>query len=234
MDKPRIKGVLYFRMRFELEILDGTNKGKRIMLRNGLVIGRTQDDLAFDDAEMSSSHAIVSYGFKKAWNIECLAPAKLRLGFEEVARASLILGLIFHLGQTGFKVVERATGVVGAWDEQLKDWFDNFPARQTSTEIFFFIHPVRLSFIQGPQFEEAYTLSYGPRLLGYNSLDLNIKDPAAPAHIAKFFQIGDRAYIENLCGDRSTINGSAYDQHMVSPGDILRVASNIIELSILT
>lgn len=234
MDKPRMKSVLYFPMRFELEILDGTNKGKRLMLRNGLVLGKEQGGFSFDDTEMASAHAVISYGFKKTWNIEGLAPAKIRLGSEEVTRATLILGLIFHLGQTGFKVVERSVRNTEPWRKELKAWLENYPARQTSTEIFFFLRPIRLSFIQGPQYEEIYTMSYGPRELGYNSLDLNIKDPSTPTRVAKFFQVGDRSYIENLCGDAATINGAAFDQHVISPGDILRVSSNIIELSILT
>ncbi len=203
------------------------------MLRNGLMLGKELGGLSFNDTEMFGSHAVISYGFKKSWNIECLAPAKMRLGLEEVTRATLILGLIFHLGQTGFKVVERVPRKLGPWNEELKSWLENFPARQTSTEIFFFLRPVRLSFIQGPQYEDVYTLSYGPRELGYNSLDLNIKDPSTPPRVAKFFQIGDQSYIESLCGDRATINGSTFDQHVISAGDILRVASSVIELSVL-
>lgn len=204
------------------------------MLRNGLVIGKNQLAWSFNDTEMVDAHAIISYGFKKSWNIEALAPAKIRLGFEEVSRAALISGLVFHLGQTGFKVVERTPKNLGPWRKEFKDWLENFPVRQTSTEIFFFLRPVRLSFIQGPQYEEVYTLSYGPRELGYNSLDLNIKDPSAPPRIAKFFQVGDQSYIENLCGNAATINDAPFDQHVISPGDILKISSNIIELSILS
>ena len=201
-------------MRFELEILDGKNKGKRVMLRNGLILGNFQDDLSFDDSEMFDSHAIISYNLQKLWNIECLAPSKLRLGTQEVVSASLIPGLIFHLGQTGFKVVERVPTIIGHWKEALREWLETFHARPTSTEIFFFLRPIRLIFVRGPQYEEAYTLSYGPRELGYNNLDLDIKDPSSPRRVAKFFQVGDQSFIENLCGDRATMNGAAFDQHV--------------------
>lgn len=223
-------------MRLELEVLDGPNKGKRVMLKNGLTLGKVQSTaMSFEnDSEMADLHAVIGFDSKKTWNIECLAPAKMRLGFSEVDRASLILGLIFHLGQTGFKVVERAIKPKGPWLEELKDWLEAYPSRQTSTEIFFFLRPIRLSFIQGPQYEEIYTLSYGPREIGYNNLDLNIKDPNTPNRVAKFFQIGDQTYMENLCGDKATVNGANFDQHQISPGDILRVSSSVIELSILS
>ena len=205
------------------------------MLKNGLTLGKSQGGLVTfeNDTEMADLHAVVGFDSKKSWNIECLAPSKMRLGFNEVDRATLILGLIFHLGQTGFKVVERAQKPKGPWVEEIKDFLEIYPSRQTSTEIFFFLRPIRLSFIQGPQYEEIYTLSYGPREIGYNNLDLNIKDPNTPPRVAKFFQIGDQTYIENLCGDKATINGTAFDQHQISPGDILRVSSSVIELSVL-
>lgn len=206
------------------------------MLKNGLTLGKAQGGaITFEyDTEMADLHAVVGFDSKKSWNIECLAPAKMRLGFNEVDRASLILGLIFHLGQTGFKVVERAQKQKGPWLEEIKEFLEVYPSRPTSTEIFFFLRPIRLSFIQGPQYEEIYTLSYGPREIGYNNLDLNIKDPNTPSRVAKFFQIGDQTYIENLCGEKATINGAPFDQHQISPGDILRVSSSVIELSILS
>ena len=234
MDKPRFKSVLYFPMRLELEILDGKNKGRRIPLRNGLVIGRNIDSLVFEDDEMAELHAVVTSDSKKTWNIECLSSNMLRLGFEEVARIKLISGLVFNMGQTGFKVVHRAGREVGDWTQEIKNWLENNPGQRAHSDIFLFLRPIRLSFIQGPQYEEIYTLSYGPRELGHNSLDLNIKDPTAPPRVAKFFQVTDQIYVENLAGDKTTINGNPFDQHLVSNGDKLKVGSNVIELSLLT
>ena len=220
-------------MRLELEVLDGVNKGKRIALRNSLVVGKAVDSLIFDDDAMGELHAIVSYDQKKSWNIECLGENRLRLGFDEVVRARLIVGLVFNLGQTGFKVVERVSREISSWQDSMKDWFENNPGPKTDSEIFFFLKPIRLSFIQGPQYEEVYTLSYGPRELGHNHLDLNIKDPAVPALVARFFQVADQVYVENLGGEKITINGNTFDQHLVSSGDKLKVVSNVIELSLL-
>jgi hypothetical protein len=222
-------------MRLELEILDGINKGKRLLLRNGLRLGKTQDGLFFDDPQMSDFHATVTFDNQKSWNIECLAPLNMRMGFQEVQRATLIPGLIFHLGQTGFKVIERQQARTGGpWIEEMKAWLNFNPGRQIGTEIFLFLRPVRLSFIQGPQYEEIFTLSYGPRELGYNNLDLSLKDPSSPPRVVKFFQVGDQVYIESLCGDKVTVNGATFDQHLVLPGDILRITSSAIELSILS
>jgi hypothetical protein len=221
-------------MRLELEVIDGKNKGRRIPLRNGLVIGRNIDSLVFDDDEMADLHAIVSADSKKSWNIECLSTNRLRLGFDEVSRIKLIAGVVFNMGQTGFKVVQRAGREVGSWTQEIKTWLENNSGQRVQSEIFLFLRPIRLSFVQGPQYEEIYTLSYGPRELGHNSLDLNIKDPSAPPQVARFFQVTDQIYVENLAGEKATINGISFDQHLVSNGDKLKVGSNVIELSLLT
>ena len=220
-------------MRLELEVLDGIHKGKRIGLRNGLVIGRMVDQIQFDDQDMAELHAIVNLDSKKSWNIECLGENRIRLGFDEVVRARLIFGLVFNLGQTGFKVVQREGRQISSWEAEMKNWLENNPAPRVTPEMFFFLKPLRLSFIQGPQYEEVYTLSYGPRELGHNNLDLNIKDPTAPQQVAKFFQVADQVYVENLGADKVSINGSSFDQHLVSSGDKLKVGSNVIELTLL-
>ncbi|MCC2677880.1 MAG: hypothetical protein K0R29_456 [Pseudobdellovibrio sp.] len=220
-------------MRLELEILDGVNKGKKIPLRNGLIVGKTVDSLTFDDDSMADLHAILNLDSNKRWNIECLGDNKLRLGFEEVPKARLIVGLVFNLGQTGFKVVQKEGRAIASWENEMKAWLENHPGPRVHPDMFFFLKPIRLSFIQGPQYEEVYTLSYGPREIGFNNLDLNIKDPAVPPKVAKFFQVADKVYIENLCGEKATLNGNAFDQHLVSSGDKLKVGSNVIELSLL-
>jgi hypothetical protein len=220
-------------MRLELEILDGVNKGKKIPLRNGLIVGKTVDSLNFDDDAMDELHAMLSLDSKKQWNIECLGSNVLRLGFDEVPKARLIVGLVFNLGQTGFKVVQREGRTIASWETELKAWLEAHPGPRVTPDMFFFLKPIRLSFIQGPQYEEVYTLSYGPRELGFNNLDLNIKDPTAPPQVARFFQIADKTYIENLCGEKATLNSNPFDQQLVSSGDKLKVGSNVIELSLL-
>ncbi|MFZ3230080.1 MAG: hypothetical protein WA160_07740 [Pseudobdellovibrio sp.] len=220
-------------MRFEIEVLDGNQKGKRISLSSGLLLGRTASHLKFSDSLMAESHGILMLDHKKAWNIECLDNNFIRIGISELRRISLIPGLIFHLGQTGFKVVEKGEPLVENWSDGLKTWLKNNPAERRQSDIFFFLHPIRLTFEQGPQYEEYLTLGYGPRIIGFNNLDLNLKDPSAPREVGRFFQIGEQSYLENLCGNKSLINSKSFDQHPIQDGDILKIGSTLIELSIL-
>ena len=112
-------------MKLEIEVLDGPQKGKRISLKNGRQIGQNEP-FAFSDNQISMFHAVLTYDSGKPWHIECLAPLKLRLGIEEVSRATLLPGLLFHLGQTGFKVVEKEKLTYDSWEEGLKDWLSHY------------------------------------------------------------------------------------------------------------
>ena len=219
-------------MRYELEVLDGQNKGRRIPLKRGLIIGKTSSTLPFNDALMSDQHGVLAFDHKKTWNFECLAPNKVRIGSAEHHKAALLPGLIFHLGQTGFKVVEKLTLSYETWDEGVRDWLKHHHGEAKFKEFFFFLHPVSLNFIQGPQYEEFFTLSYGPRTMGHDSLDINLKDPQIPSSVARFFQIADQCYIENLCGEKALINSRPFDQHPIQNGDLLKINSTIIELSV--
>ena len=219
-------------MKLEIEVLDGAQKGKRISLKNGRQVG-LNEPFAFNDSQIAMYHAVLAFDGKNRWSIECLAPLKLRLGNEEVSRASLLPGLVFHIGQTGFKIVEKEKLTYETWEEGMKDWLSHYSGKAVTTEFFFFPIPIRMTFIQGDQYDEYYTLSYGPRILGSNNLDLNIKDPFAPPLIAKFFQVGPQPYVENLCGDRVKINGATFDQHPLKNGDLLSVTTSVIEFNLL-
>jgi hypothetical protein len=224
-------------MRLALDILDGNNKGKRIFVRSGLKLGATIDGLSFKDSELSDFSAEVFFDEKNRSIIRCLGSSKIRLGLDEVEQISLLPGLVFHLGQTGFKVtLYHSKETSGTWRNNLMDWLeDNLPEdNQPNPDFFFFLRPVRLFFTQGPQYEEVYTLSYGPRELGFNNLDIALNEPSLPEKVVRFFQVADQAYVENLCGDLATINGKVFDQKPLVSGDILKVGSNAIEMSILS
>ncbi len=220
-------------MRLQIEVLDGPQKGKRITLQKGLLIGRKTEQLDIGDQMMAPQHGVVDSDNKNAWNFECLAPALARVGSVEMARVSLLLGLVFHLGQTGFKVVEKTSLGIEAWDTNLVDWLKENPGHPKQTDFLFFLNPISLAFVQGPQYEQFSTLSYGPRILGHGSLDIHLVDPSCPPQVARFFQVADRCYVENLCGERATINSNSFDQHPIKDGDRLKVNSTIIELSMI-
>src|SRR3989338_7917143 len=129
-------------MRFELEVLDGAQKGQRIALKRGLVIGRQTGDINFSDRMIAENHGVLVFDHKKTWNIECLSPNTARLGSSEQSRISLLPGLVFHLCQTGFKVVEKEALLYESWDEGVVDWLRHHSGVAKPKDFFFFLRPV--------------------------------------------------------------------------------------------
>lgn len=216
-------------MKLALQVLDGPHKGQLITMRENYIFSSGY----FGDPEMSSVHAEIYLDQNFVWKIRALDGNKIRAGSSEGAQLSLIHGLILHMGQTGFKVVERPQPAFEKWEEGLVEFLESDTWEPLLTEFFFYLYPVRLTFLQGSQTDEFYTLSYGPRVMGFNNLDLNIKDPTQPEKIAKFFQVGETSYIESLCGDKILINGQPFSQHAIDTGDRLTFGANLVELSII-
>lgn len=220
-------------MSLALTILDGPLKGKLISLKKNQILSGP----FFSDEEMGNKHASVHIDSDLSWNIMCLDNNKMRVGLGETTKISLIPGLIFHLGQTGFKVVEKPKLNLEGWEEGLTDWMSEQSWEQKQTDFFFFLYPVRMTFLSGPQSDEFFTISYGPRTMGFNSFDLNIKDPSQPKEILRFYQIGETAYIENLVGglqsDKVLVNKNRFDHHPISDGDRIQFGPHLIEFTIL-
>ncbi len=220
-------------MNLALTVLDGPLKGKLISLKKNFVLSAS----FFSDEEMGKNHAEVSLDQNMSWNISGLESNKIRIGSGESDQISLILGLIFHLGQTGFKVIEKPQPKFEGWEEGLTNWMGAQSWGQKQTDFFFYLYPVRMTILSGPQADEFFTISYGPRVMGFNNFDLNIKDPSLPKNIVRFYQIGESAYIENLLGgqtsDKVLVNKNRFDHHAISDGDHLQFGAHLIEFTIL-
>lgn len=219
-------------MKLELQIIDGPHKGKSFSLKNGLHVGQSLNSLNWEDSEMAQTHGVFVLDQKKRWHFECLDNNKVRVGSSENSKILLLLGLVFHIGQTGFKVTERAPTAFKDWTDGVKGWLEQNQGRSLSSNLFFFHNPIQLSFTQGIQFQQFHTLSYGPREIGYNSLDLNIPDPSLPGRIIAFLQENNQPLVKNLCGDLVRLNGRAFDKEIVTTGDQISFGSHVIELSL--
>lgn len=178
-----------------LLVLDGKFKSSYIPLKKSYIF----DGLKLHDPKMKTPHAQIDLDHNFSWKINALGGHKIRTGNAEVTTISLIPNLIFNIGGTGFKVLDRLLPSSANWETISADFIDSLHiTNRLSSDFFFFLNPVQISFIQGPQADDIYTLSYGPRVMGYNQLDINIKDPNMPHEYFKFTQLGDKVLIEDL------------------------------------
>lgn len=184
---------------------------------------------------MKKQHAKVYLDHNFNWKISGLDGHRVRVGSDEIESISLIPGLIFHIGQTGFKVIERAHPAAADWEKVSAEFIDNLDLQPTpKSNLFFFLFPLQIQFIQGPLAGTIYTLGYGPRVLGSNHLDLDLKDPTQPHELLRFLQVGDSVVIENLAEENSIlVNSTPFKKHTLVQGDRFTFGSNIIEVSIL-
>lgn len=214
-----------------LQILDGQLQSTHVPLQQNYVFKSS----FFQDTEMQPEHAKVYLDHNFNWKISGLEGSKIRISADEVDSISLIPGLIFHIGQTGFKVIERSHPLASEWENVSAEFIDKLQLDTSpSSELFFFLLPVQIIFMQGPQSGDIYTLSYGPRTLGSNHLDLNIKDPAQPHELLRFTQVGDSVIVENLSHEKAIlINKKPFKKYTLTGIDRFTFGSNIIDISIL-
>ncbi len=205
-----------------LFVLDGNLNSTYIPLKKDYIFSQK----IFNDPKISDSHAQIQIDHNNDWKINSLGKNKIRLKTEETTSISLFPGLIFSLGNTSFKVVNRLLPSSNSWDSISADFIDKVNIKSFfSPDFFFFLVPLQITFLQGLQSGEILTVSYGPRILGYNQLDLNINDSTLPHELLKFTQNGDQTIITNLT------NGVLF---YLKESIKFTFGTNIIEISPLT
>jgi hypothetical protein len=202
-----------------LLILDGPHKSTYVPLIKDYIFKGS----IFNDPKMQAAHCKIILDHNLNWKINSLQKNKIRVGSQEVSSVSLLLGLVFNIGGTGFKVVDRILPSLQNWEIFSADFLDKLEIKNKLSErFFFFLNPIQITFIQGPQSDEIYTISYGPRLMGYNQLDLNIRDSIVPNEYLKFTQNGDQVLIEDLVSK---------EVHVLNETLKISFGSNIIEIT---
>ncbi len=224
-------------LRLSLLILSGSQKGQNYPLYQGQVFHGS----LFGDDDMLENHAIVNIDSSQMWSVRTEGglgqpaknPGKIRIGAVETKRIALIPGVIFHLGQTGFKVVEIPITKEFDPPKATAQWLEKQTWIQKKPSVFFYLLPLRLSFIKGPQAGDFYTMSYGPRVLGFNQTDLNLLEPGLPKEAVLFTLDNLRPKIKNVSEYPVFINNNDLQEHFVEDGDMLKIGTNEIEISIL-
>ena len=131
-----------------LQILDGQLQSTFIPLQQNYVFSGNH----FNDTDMRLEHAKINLDHNFNWRINGLAGSKLRVSTDEMDSISLIPGLIFHIGQTGFKVVERKAIDPQIWESESIQFISSLSLSiEPAPEAFFFLWPVQITFVQGPQ-----------------------------------------------------------------------------------
>jgi pSer/pThr/pTyr-binding forkhead associated (FHA) protein len=224
-----------------LEVTSLTNEVSKYRIEEGLQIGRTDGNIIIDDPKASGRHAQIELDGKGQLILQDLGSSNgLLINGRRVKRIALLPGVSFEIGRTRCRVIELPETEAAAylrvvtWRTILKEKLTDHGGANQSTavrEVQIFSPPVVLNFVQGIQTNDVITLGYGPRILGAQSLDLELLDQEAPATAFEVRPGPGAAVIKNLSSGAVSVNNKPVTTKSLNEGDIIAVGSTQIRIT---
>ncbi len=224
-------------MAYLIEIIEGAQKGEQIEVKDQLTFGRSKADFKIKDSKVSSLHArVVRRGLNDYVIEDAGSTNGIKIDGERVQEIQLKDGQLFQMGRTIFKVVQTGQKT----KVNLKtDWhllLDQTARRaakkapKNKHDLNPFTPVIELEFTQGEQTGTKWTIGYGPREIGADSLEFRMTDPNAPDICFKI--IPDRAgpIFETGYPDRVLINKKMREREILNSGDYISIFSNVIRV----
>lgn len=226
-----------------IEVIKGTDLGLKFKASHGLKIGRSLGDVTINEPKMSGLHAqIRSTENGKLFLIDRESSNGIKVKGVKVQKLQLLPGVTFQVGSTVFLVLEGEEPPEQVEKIDTQDWRETLNAHiphlkledaKPIAAIRCFKGPITVSFVEGFQAGQKFTLGYGPRNFGLACLGFEIIDPkspdfafsivASPAGTAEFWSDNP---------DSVLLNGVSADREFLKNGDIIRVGSTLIEIGI--
>ncbi|MES2856909.1 MAG: FHA domain-containing protein [Bdellovibrionota bacterium] len=233
-----------------LELIGTDRAGERIRVRDGLTLGRKDCDLNLGDSKVSSRHAQIEERDDGSFWLKDLGSSN---GIKSAAGKTLELlledGISFGIGRVLFKVVGSQDLFEGPEAEIVVEapkpptWMDimgglleraSGTAKASSPKEFAaFAVPVRLAIRRGSQTGHEWTLGYGPRDVGGNSVDLPLFEKGLPPKC--FTLVPEKSdvvlRVAEAAADRIRVNGKiVVGQCVVKNGDEIDIGDTKIEV----
>jgi hypothetical protein len=232
-----------------LEILDGEHQGTLAQVRDGLSIGRKRGSLTLRDSKLSSLHAAVqSRPDGSLWLVDQGSSNGIKVNGTRMAELELTQGLEFVLGRTTFKVVLRADlaadptqeppadpgerAVVREWWESIQELAERgirLPPAKVR-EIAAFRPILKLRFIRGIQTGAEWTVGYGPRTVGTDSVDLTLEDVSLPGLCFSLIPQDKGVVLKNETDRSVKLNGRWVETEFLRSGDVIEIGSTQIQV----
>lgn len=245
-------------MELYLEIIDGTLKGTRTPIRDGVTFGRKGCDVNLEDPKVSSKHASIEERPDGSfWLIDMESANGIRVDGKRVLEFKLKKGASFRLGRTRFQVLAAGESAFDGLQTQVKNVFKKAKGgkgwrehivhlserviretelKKTVDKLTPFAHALKLSFKRGIQSGTDWFLSYGPREVGASSVDLPLFEPGLPGKCFRLLPKENEVEIrvdEKLHG-KILLNGKRFETAYIRPGDVLEIGNTQIEIGFET
>lgn len=232
-------------MKLFFEITDGDRKGSRFEIRDGLSIGRKGTDVVIRDPKVSTRHASVEERDHGYYLVDLGSSNGLKIEGNRVTEAHLLPGVSIQLGRTHFLVIDidevgvtPEKPIVKTWQESVAAIIDRVEEafekqKSHGKKIQFFAQPVELSVVAGPQIGESWTLVYGPREIGSDSLDVRLLEDKIPKVAFQLSQTSDGLMLKTEHADVISLNGSKVkSSQSLKNGDEISVQSTKLRVKL--
>jgi pSer/pThr/pTyr-binding forkhead associated (FHA) protein len=223
-----------------IEVLEGPQQGSRFKIELGFKIGRSRGEILIDDEKISGEHAQFELDNKGQFVLVDLESSNgILTANRRIKKIAMMPGVVFRLGRTSFRVVTveapqaQEFARVRSWRENLLeklplDWVQKKPPVGATLP---FSPALRLKFTQGVQADESLLLGYGPRRVGANSLDIDLRDPEAPDLAFEIIPQNGLAQIKNLCRNNLSLNNKPVETETLQDGDLIRIGGTLIKVT---
>lgn len=229
-------------MALVLDVIDGLLIGQKFFIKPGLTIGRKTGEILLSDEKVSGIHATIELEDNDFVLVDQGSSNGTFLNGNKVNKVTLRVGVVFQIGKTIFSVMEIAKeqleelGVEEkSWKETLIEKLENidkiaYPKIETLVA---FPNPLRLTFTRGPHTDSFMTFGYGPRTMGFGTLDQEILDPELPGSLFELIPTGTQVLVRNLASDKVLLNKLEFDTERLMDGDTLYIGKHVLKASYL-
>lgn len=207
-------------MKLFFEITSGDREGSRFEIRDGLSIGRKATDVIIRDSKISSRHASIEERDHGFYLCDSGSSNGLKVDGKKESEVHLLPGVVVQIGRTFLTVIDlNEVGetpekpLVRTWQETAAEVVAKVTKALTEKKLppaqraRMFAKPIELSAIAGPQAGQSWTLVYGPRDIGSESLDVRLIEEGIPKNAFQVLQTSDGLMLKTDFADVVSLNG---------------------------
>jgi pSer/pThr/pTyr-binding forkhead associated (FHA) protein len=233
-------------MALRLIIEEGPRKGEEFIVKDDIVIGRSEGDLQLKDSKSSREHAKIVIDSNGVANIEDLDSSNgTLLNGVRIKRALLKAGDVITIGKSKIKIEDysnqepTSTQIEkGSWqydvDKALAVALKNSEGtRPINISSRHFDPVIKLLFIKGVQAGTEYLFSFGPRKAGAACSDALIFEPTCPLFAFELApdNVGGCELISQ--SDMVRVNGLEIKRQSLQDGDEISIGQTVMQLMVL-
>jgi hypothetical protein len=237
-------------MNIALRVLSGPLEKQKIPIDRPMTVGRL-GDIALDDPKVSGIHAHIEQSSSGKWVIKDNESKNgIRVKEERMKAFSLKPGVVFHIGDSSFEVIDLDEKPARAGEAKIKKdpakskkkhryWYEALASFLLKNKSAFKDRAIPLTpldpavvleFVRGPQMNSRWILGYGPRKLGSRCVDLPIFEPEAPDVCFELRPSADGILFKTDHPDVVRLNNEKMDSQVLRVGDTISIFETLIEV----